>query len=61
MLFRSPPPDRDTLPAKLINDELYDMFEPPALNLDVEPYEKVPVGQLKDELWKLIDELPMEE
>ena len=45
-IFELPPPDRDTPPAQMINDELYDMFETPALNLEIEPYQKVPVGQL---------------
>ena len=54
-------PDRDIQSAELINDELYDVFEPPALNLDIELNEDLPVGQPIDELWELIDELPTDE
>ena len=54
-------PDRDIQPAEMINDELYDVFEPPALNLHKEPNEDVPVGQPIDELWELFDELPTDE
>ena len=54
-------PDKDIQPAELINDELCDVFEPRALNLDIEPNADVPVRQLIDELWELIDELPTDE
>ena len=55
-IFELPSPDRDTPPAQPINGELGDVFEPPTLNLDVEPYK-----ESLDELWELIDELHMEE
>ena len=54
-------PDGDIQPLELLNDELDDVFEPPALDLDIQPNGDVPVGQLIDELWELIDELTTDE